>query len=162
MPISHEHKPKPSEKYVENGKLEVLVNEILTKWDGDELADAETFQWKILFTNGSLGDEEVAGKCRKIDGPIRYLWGVDYLLLIHKPSFDAGTPREKTRILVHELHHIAQSENGEPQIRKHAGDFCSIPEHDKLSYRIAEAIYRKLDNLSEFLTQEELPVPIVS
>lgn len=152
------------ERYLEDGKLSVLAKEILDQTAladiGDPLHDAEKFQFKIIFVNGSLGDEEAAGKCKKIEGAISYLWGIDYLILIQKTLFDAATPLEKTRVLVHELYHILASDKGEPEIRKHWGDYCSIPSHDKFSYEVASAIERKLKNLKAFLQQVELdPIP---
>ncbi|SRR6266567_1012119 len=152
--MSHNHGKK--EKYQEDGHLSVLFNELLK--ESPELREASQFQWRIIFTNNSLGDEEVAGKCQKISGAISYLWGVDFMILIQKSHWDAATPLEKTRILVHEATHMAESEKGEPKVRRHEGDFCSIPAHDKNSYRIAEAIYRRLKNLNEFQTQEEIIV----
>jgi predicted metallopeptidase len=160
--LSHDH-GKAKEKYLENGALEILAKEVIEEVEAiDQPIDAGIFQWKILFTNTNLGDEEIAGKCKKIDGAIRYIYGIDFLILIQKETWDAASPLEKTRILVHELTHIAQGEKGDPQIRKHAGDFCSIPEHDKQSYKIAEAIYRKLPRLKEFETQQEIAPQILA
>jgi len=154
--MSHEHGKQKSERYSEDAHLTGLANEICKIYDGSELRDASTFQKRIIFTNSSLGEEEIAGKCKKIDGAIRFLWGNDFLILIHKPTWDASPPLEKTRILVHELLHIAEGEDGEALTRKHGGDFCAIPSHDKQSYRIAEGIYQKLRTLKEFQTQQEI------
>src|SRR5712692_6605976 len=104
-------------KYSEDGHLAVLTNEILSTYKGPELGAAGASRYKILFTESSLGDEEIAGKCRKMDGAVRYLYDLDYLILIHKPTFDSMTALEKTRILVHELHHIDADEDKEPLIR---------------------------------------------
>ncbi len=158
--MSHNHEKQKPEKYSEDAHLTGLANEILKTYDGTELLDANIFQRRIIFTNSSLGDEEIAGKCKKIDGAIRFLWGNDFLILIHKPTWDASPPLEKTRILVHELLHIEEGENGEAAIRKHGGDFCMISSHDKQSYRIAESVYRKLRTLKEFQTQQEIVAPI--
>jgi hypothetical protein len=158
--MSHDHSKPEKWKFQEDGHLSVLFNELLKNYDGIELNDANTFQSRILFTNNSLGDEEVAGKCMKISGVIRHLWGVDFIVLIQKTCWDAATPLEKTRILAHEAHHMKESEDGEPTVRKHGGDFCSIPEHDKQSYRIAELVYKKLKNLKEFTTQQEITVTV--
>ncbi len=154
--MSHEHGKQKPERYSEDAHLTGLANEILKIYDGSELLDASTFQKRIIFTSSSLGDEEIAGKCKKIDGAIRFLWENDFLILIHKPTWDASPPLEKTRILVHELLHIAEGEDGEASIRKHGGEFCSIASHDKQCYRIAEGIYRKLRTLKEFQTQQEI------
>jgi hypothetical protein len=145
-------------KFQSDAHLTGLFREIITDYDGVELADANAFQWRILFTNNSLGDEEAAGKCQKISGAIRHLWGVDFLILVQKTIWDAATPLEKTRILVHEAHHMKESEDGEAMIRKHGGDFCTIAAHDKQSYRIAELVIKKLRSLKEFETQQELAV----
>jgi hypothetical protein len=146
-------------RYEEDGHLPVLVKEILDSYRGSELNDAKAFQWRVLFTTQTLGHEEVAGKCTRVDGAIRFLWSNDFIILIHKPTFDSATTLEKTRILVHELHHIGKDEHDEPTIRRHAGDFCEIPAHDKLSYKVAHEIYRNLKNLKEFTTQDEIGTP---
>lgn len=147
-----------TERYQEDGSLSLLANEILTAYKGEELNDAKAFQWKIIFTTTTLGHEEVAGKCTKIDGPIRYLWENDFLILIKKDEFDRATAIDKTRILVHELHHIGKNEHDEPAIRRHIGDFCVIPSHDKLSYKIAGELYKHLLHLKDFTRQEEVAV----
>ena len=151
-----------TERYLEDGKLSVLTNEILQSYKGSELNDAKAFEYRIIFTNGSLGHQEVAGRCTKVHGAIRYLWSNDFVILIQKKEFDAMTPVQKTRILVHELHHIGKDEHDEPTIRRHDGDFCEIDAHDKLCYKIAHEIYRGLKNLKEFTRQEEMDVPPVT
>jgi Putative phage metallopeptidase len=146
-----------TERYQEDGKLTVLAGEVLKAYRGDALNDAKAFQFRIIFTTQTLGHEEVAGKCTKIDGAIRYLWSNDFIILIKKDEFEKATAIDKTRIIVHELHHIGKNEHDEPAIRRHMGDFCEIPAHDKLSYGIARQIVKDLPSLKDFTTQEEIP-----
>jgi hypothetical protein len=145
-------------KYQEDASLSLLTNEILATYKGEELNDAKAFQWKIIFTTNTLGHEEVAGRCSRIDGPIAYLWDNEFLIQVKKDEFEKATALDKTRILVHELHHIGKNENDQPAIRRHVGDFCEIPAHDKLSYKIAQEIYKHLSHLKDFTTQEEVVV----
>lgn len=142
-----------TDRYEDNASLSLLATEILTSYTGEHLNDAKAFQWKIIFTTGSLGREEVAGKCTKIDGAIRYLWENDFLIQIQKDEFDKATDRDKIRILAHELHHIGKNDHDEPAIRHHGGDFCEIAAHDKLSYKIAGEIYKQLNHLKDFTRQ---------
>lgn len=143
-------------KYQEDGRLPVLAQEILNHYKGEELNAAKSFQWRVIFTDSSLGINEPAGKCRKIDGAISYLWHVDFLILIHRQTWDGLTNQQKTHLLVHELHHIAVGDNDEPKIRPHAGDFCEIAAHDKTCQRIASEIWRDLKNLEGFNKQIEI------
>lgn len=145
-----------TQRYESDGKLPILVKEILDNYRGNELNDAKAFQWRVIFTNQTLGHEEVAGKCTKVDGAIRFLWSNDFIIQLHKPTFDASTAIEKVRIIVHELHHIGKDDHDEPAIRRHAGDFCEIPAHDKLSYKIAGEIFKQIKTLREFTTQSEV------
>lgn len=147
-----------NERYEDDGSLRVLTAEILEAYKGEALNDAKAFQKRVIFTNTKLGHEEVAGKCTKIDGPIRFLWGVDFIIQIQKQEFEKMTALDKTRIIVHELHHIGKNEHDEPETRRHSGDFCEIAAHDKLSYAIAREIYKDLKNLKGFTTQEEVAV----
>jgi predicted metallopeptidase len=158
--MSHDHPKQEKWKYATDANLTGLFREMLAEYDGFELAEAATSIWKILFTNNSLGDEEIAGRCQKVSGAIRHLWGIDYIILIQKTHWDAASPVEKVRTLVHEATHIKTSKDGEPEIRKHGGDFCTIAAHDKQSYRIAELVYRKLKTLKEFQTQQEIVVAV--
>ena len=147
-----------TQRYESDGKLPILVKEILDAYKGNELNDAKAFQWRVIFTNQTLGHEEVAGKCTKVDGAIRFLWSNDFIIQLHKPTFDAATALEKVRIIAHELHHIGKDDHDEPAIRRHAGDFCEIPAHDKLSYKIAGEIYKHIGTLKDFTTQSEVVV----
>lgn len=147
-----------TERYSEDGQLSILAKQILDTYEGNDLDDAKTFQWRILFTSQTLGHEEVAGKCTKVDGAIRYLWSNDFIILIHRQSFDSATDLEKVRIIAHELHHIGKNEHDEPAIRRHEGDFCEIPSHDKRSFKIAGEIHRNLPALRAFTRQVEVVV----
>ena len=99
-----------------------------------ELSEAQAASFKVFYTNAEM--EHIGGKCRKLDGAVRYQTKEDYFILIHRKPFAESDDFHKVRMLVHELFHIEKDE-GAFKIRKHRGDFCEIAEHDKFSYQLA-------------------------
>ena len=99
-----------------------------------ELSEAANSQFKAFFS--STEPEHLGGKCRKLDGAVRHQTKLDYFVLIHKDPFIESDSLHRLRMLAHELNHIAMDRTSWV-IRRHAGDFCEIAEHDKTSYRLA-------------------------
>ena len=87
-----------------------------------------------MYTSIEL--DHIAGKCRKLDGAIKFQTGLDFLILIHKPPFTTSNTLDKFRVVCHELYHI-QWEKKHFKVRHHDGDFCEIAAHDKFSYALA-------------------------
>lgn len=109
-----------------------------------ELSDARSAVWEIFYVD-TLGsdDEDVAGRCKKLDPAVRFRTKVDYYILVVKEKFVKMTVKEKLRLISHELFHIERSEGKKSKtiqwkVRHHKGDFCSIQEHDRYSFMLAE------------------------
>lgn len=99
-----------------------------------ELAYARQAKYKVFYSSSE--PEHIGGKCRRLDGAVRFQTGMDYFILIHRAPFVASNIFQKVRMLVHEEYHIFKDRNTW-LVRRHAGDFCEIAEHDALSYRLA-------------------------
>jgi hypothetical protein len=99
-----------------------------------ELEEARSSAFKAFYS--SVEPEHIGGKCRKLDGAVRFQTGSDFFLLVHKESFADSDELHKIRLLCHELYHIARDRNSYA-VRRHAGYFCEIAEHDRFSYRLA-------------------------
>ena len=99
-----------------------------------ELIDAQAANWKAFYSKHE--PEERGGKCRKLDGAVRYQENRDYYILIHYQPFVEMDDLHRVRIIIHELNHILK-EKENFVVRHHAGDFCEIAEHDRFCYRLA-------------------------
>ena len=144
------------DKFASDDQLTMLANEIATA--SPYLIAARKFRWQIIFVNNPLGQDEVAGRCKKIDPAIRYLWEYDYLILISRKHFDEMTLHDKVHLIAHELYHIAASEDGTPAIRNHSGDCCDIFSHDKQPGEIAKEVFSQLRHIKVFETQKRMEV----
>ena len=143
------------ERYEESSELTSLAHEIAAA--SKHLSESSTFNWGLVFT--SIEQEHYGGKCRRLDEAMRFKTELDYLIVIYKEHFEKMKPDEKVALIVHELHHIVSSSRGNPQLRKHGGDYCEIPSHDKFSQDIAASIIGKLPTITKMpfqTTMEEL------
>ncbi len=118
--------------YQDDDALDALAHRIQSSLP--ELIEATESRFRAFYS--SVEPDHIGGKCRKLDGAVRHRTGDDYWLLIHQDPFLRADDLHKFRILVHEIHHIAKEGNSWV-IRRHSGDFCEIPEHDRYSYRLA-------------------------
>lgn len=125
-------------KYWEDAALTTVVEQVR---QSGQFPDAEDFKIRVLYVNGKPPEEgDVAAKCIKVADHLRVISHVDFVLLFWKSAWDLMVPETRFTTICHELHHIDQTENGKPKIRRHGGDFCEIPEHDKESRQLAKMI----------------------
>lgn len=126
---------KAEDRFFEAPELEKAIQEISAKVD--ELRDARVFSVKAVWDTKEKSKH--AGTCKRLAGESRVLFGVDYIIVIHRPSYESMTEVGQLSLLVHEINHIKKSakDDEEPSTRPHAHDFCTIPEHDKFSEGIA-------------------------
>lgn len=143
------------EKYVRDPNLQKAVEEIR---ENDAFNDTEGFTVVPLFAKGHSSEHREAASCRKVPKPIRKVTNVDFLLIFWREDWDAMTLKERHRIIVHELMHVDATDAGEPALRRHSGDFCEIPEHDKESEELAAKITIP-QALKKFDTQATLGEP---
>ena len=128
---------EPQEKYTHNPHLQKAVDEVL----GNEAFQAVAeFKVVAVFAKGKAPADREAASCRKMPGAIRTVSGIDFLLVFWTSEWDAMPTPERHRTIVHECMHIGSNDKGDPKIRRHGGDFCEIPEHDKESLELAKQI----------------------
>lgn len=144
--------PRLIEKFELSEELDTLAKQILSAHDAS-LKDAELFKIRFLFTNRKLS--HAAAQCWRVADQFRYLYDLDYLILVFKEDWDTKTFDYHAQVICHELHHIRDSRKQrdieqnvfpKPVIRRHAAevDFCEKPEHDEYSKKTVERIRKKL------------------
>lgn len=121
-----------SDDYEDNEALQQLMVAVVKALP--ELQEAQSASIKAFYS--AVEPEHIGGKCRKLDGAVKFQTGNDFFILIHKAPFVASDALDKVRLICHELHHIALRKETF-YVRHHEGDFCEIPEHDRFSYRLA-------------------------
>lgn len=125
------------EKYTRNPRLQKAVDDVLSNGAFREVAE---FKVVALFAKGKAPADREAASCRRIPNAIRTVSGIDFLLVFWTAEWDAMATKEHHRTIVHECMHVGSNDNCDPKIRRHGGDFCEIPEHDKESAELAEKI----------------------
>ena len=125
--------------YQDNESLDTLAHKIASVVP--ELEAAREASFKAFYSTAE--PEHIGGKCRRLDGAVRYQTGRDFFVLVHKDPFIQGDTLQRFRLLTHELYHIAREKTYFVS-RHHAADFCEIPDHDKWSYRLAIEALRLL------------------
>lgn len=127
-------------EYEESKPLQMLAQKIAQTLPALEAAESSRFL--CLYSLTEL--DHIGGKCRKLDGAIKKVTGLDFLILVHKTPFVDSDELHKFRLLVHELYHIERHKDSF-RVRHHENDFCEIPEHDRFSYRLALTALASLD-----------------
>jgi hypothetical protein len=125
------------EKYTHNPHLQKAVDDVLSNEAFRAVAELTV---KAVFAKGKAPADREAASCRKVPGPVRAVTKVDFLLVFWTKEWDAMPTPERHRTIVHECMHVGMNDNGDPKIRRHGGDFCEIPEHDKESMELAKQI----------------------
>lgn len=120
-------------EYSESPALEELASRIANSTP--ELIDSLSAKWRVIYSSTEL--EHLAGKCRKLDGALKFQTKLDFIIFVHRPPFMEMDERRKFRVICHELYHIEQKEKGF-KVRKHGGDFCEIESHDTFSFELAD------------------------
>jgi hypothetical protein len=118
--------------YEDNDALDKLAHRVAAAVP--ELQEATEARFKAFYS--SAEPEHIGGKCRRLDGAVRSQTHLDYFVLVHKDPFILSDNLHRIRMLAHELYHMAREKNTFA-VRRHGGDFCEIPQHDKYSYRLA-------------------------
>lgn len=124
-------------EYAESKELLKLFRDVL-KHSGDSLAQARGIKYLVVLTDQET--DHWAGKTSVVEGAIRFKTGFQFTIKIVADEFQSSNDPQKVKIVIHELNHIDFNEKGSPKIRRHEGDFCEIPEHDKFS----ETIYQEI------------------
>jgi hypothetical protein len=127
----------PQEKYTHNSHLQKAVDDVLSNEAFRAVAD---FKVAAVFAKGRAPADREAASCRKVPGPVRVVSRIDFLLVFWTTDWDAMPTSERHRTIVHECMHVGINDKGDPKIRRHSGDFCEIPEHDKESAELAKKI----------------------
>lgn len=125
-------------KYVHDPNLQKVVEDIVNSGEFDEFIT--DFKVVAVFAKGKAPADREAASCRKIANAIRTVSKIDFLLVFWREPWDQMTSPERHKLVVHEIMHIGVNDKGEPKIRRHSGDFCEIPEHDKESAELAKKI----------------------
>lgn len=123
-------------KYAADDTLTDIVQQILRS---GHFSEAMNFTIKALYARGSPPGYREAASCHKMSEAVRAVSGVDFILIFWTTPWNAATVEERQVLLVHELHHIAVKD-GKPALRRHAGDFCEIPKHDRFCVELAKKI----------------------
>lgn len=152
--MSSKQKPvlTASDKFEFSEEADALAKQILSAKD-ESLSDAGIFSFKIIIVDRKSW-RDYAGLCWKQSPIHKFLLDTDFLILIKKDYWLESKFDEKAKLLIHELHHIASrplsksdKENRtapKPATRRHAGDFCEIPEHDMYSIQTLDRIRKKM------------------
>ena len=128
---------EPQEKYTHNPHLQKAVEDVMQAPAFQTITD---FKIVAVFAKGRAPADREAAACRKIPNAIRTVSRNDFLLVFWTAEWDTMTTPERHRTIVHELMHVDHNDKGDPKIRRHSGDFCEIPEHDKESTELAKKI----------------------
>lgn len=131
-------------KYQTDPILQQIIDEYVPS---GAFPEAEGRVIVALFAKGKPPTRAEAASCHKVPETMKVISGVDYYLTFWSSVWMKMAEDERHVTVCHELHHIATDDNGKPSIRRHEGDFCEIPEHDKESQRIAASL-PKSKNLS--------------
>jgi len=139
---------EPQEKYVHDPRLQKAVEDVMGH---ETFAPVHDFKVVAVFAKGKAPADREAASCRKISNAIRTVSGIDFLLTFWTAEWDLMKRSERHRIIVHELMHVGINDKGDPKVRRHSGDFCEIPEHDKESAELAKTIpiSTSLDKLTQ-------------
>jgi predicted metallopeptidase len=124
-------------KYSHDPNLQRAVDDVRKAADFAEISD---FKIVAVFAKGKAPADREVASCRKVPNAIRAVSGLDFLLVFWRTPWDEETTFERHRTIVHELMHVDITDDGEPKVRRHQGDFCEIPQHDKESYALAKKI----------------------
>jgi hypothetical protein len=89
--------------YLEAPEVEKLAEEVLTKHE-EHLQDCYGAKIKYLFKNTKKS--AYSGKCCRTTGFWRTLTNYDFVIWVHRPSWDFSDENSKKALLYHELRHI--------------------------------------------------------
>ncbi len=124
-------------KYLHDPNLQRAVDDVMEAQDFEAVRE---FKVVAVFAKGKAPAEREAASCRKMPNAIRTVSEIDFLLVFWTSAWEKMTTPDRHRLIVHELMHVGINEKGEPKIRRHSGDFCEIPEHDKESAELAKKV----------------------
>jgi len=106
-------------RYIDAPEVEAVARDIMSSLpliDGIQEA-------KIKYLFALQKRSEYAGKIQKPGGVWRFLSDYDYVVLIHKPSWDKFSEKQREALVYHELLHITYTvdKNGEKRwkLRRH-------------------------------------------
>ena len=145
--------PRLVEKFELSEELDALAKQIISAHD-ESLKDVELFSVKFMFTNRKLSHD--AAQCWRVADQFRFLYGLDFLILVFHEDWETKTFDEKAAILIHEIFHCRDSRKPrdiernvfpKPAIRRHSAnvDFCEKPEHDEFSRKTLARIRKKMN-----------------
>jgi predicted metallopeptidase len=125
-------------KYKVDDALEQIIKHLI---DSGKFPDTEDMRIKSVFAGGSAPKHhKEAASCRKVPALLRLLGDYDFVLVFWTNDWNAMTPEQRLKTVCHELHHVMQNDAGDPTLRPHGGDFCELPEHDKVSAELAKQV----------------------
>lgn len=135
---------KLAERFLDENEELRGITRLILSFAPEYFNDIKGIVFKIFFTIKPLNDH--AGYCKRLDHAVRFKLGVDYFILIDKTDWDKSNRIEKAKLVIHELHHIAKDDKGQPIIRKHnsSEDFCELPVHDLYSENVVSKLKDRL------------------
>jgi len=106
-------------KYIDAPEVEAVAKEIINSLPLIDGINEAKIKYLFLLKKHS----EYAGKIQKPGGVWRFLSDYDYVVLVHKPSWDRFNERQRKALIYHELSHITYKTDKEEKkhwkLRKH-------------------------------------------
>ena len=128
----------PSKRYTRDPRIQRIVDDVRESTEFDDCV--RDFKIIAVFAKGERKSSQEAGRCRKVSAAVRLVTGLDFILIFWTIPWDEMTNDQRHQLVIHEIYHIDANDDGEPRLRLHGGDFCEIPEHDKVSMELAQKI----------------------